>query len=132
MGKIKRYNLQNHVWKSNRGWGINPFEVIGRLQETLGNVHVISITPGAVRGNHLHTNATEWILIFGGPSLLVWRSSDNDVINEINIKDDQAELFEIPPNVEHAVKNNSNRDIYLISFNDSFDKGTLKANFLLE
>ncbi len=130
MAEIKRYNLENAISHSDRGWGINPFEVIDHLQESLGNVHIVSLAPGAVRGNHCHTKATEWILIFGGPSLIAWQVSDDDLINEINIKDDQPELFEIPPNIEHAVKNNSNHDIYLISFNDSFDRGTVKASVL--
>lgn len=130
MPEIKRYNLEDAVSQSDRGWGMNPLEIIGLMSESLGNVHVASLEPGAVRGNHCHTKATEWILIFGGPSVLAWRASDDDVINEINITNDQPELFEIPSHIAHAVKNNSDHDIYLISLNDSFDRGTVKLSLL--
>jgi len=132
MASLKRVELRETTWRDDRGWGINPLEAAGLSRESLGNLHVVSIKPGTIRGNHYHTSATEWILVCGGPAKVVWRSGDEDFIHEALVRKAEPALFEIPPNVEHAVLNNSKGDIYLISFSDSYERGTVRCSSLFE
>jgi dTDP-4-dehydrorhamnose 3,5-epimerase-like enzyme len=132
MASMKRVELRETTWKDDRGWGINPLEAAGLSRESLGNLHVVSIEPGAIRGNHYHTSATEWILICSGPAKVVWRSRDADSIHETLVSGTEPALFEIPPNVGHAVLNNSKGYVYLISFSDSYERGTVRCSSLFD
>jgi len=132
MADVKRVELRGNGWMNDRGWGANPLEAAGLSREHLGNLHVVSIKPGTIRGNHYHTSATEWILLCGGPAKIAWRSGDENSIHETNISGTEPALFEIPQNVEHAVLNNSKGDIYLVSFSNSYKRGTVRCPPLLE
>lgn len=132
MIEVKRIGLRDDVWSDERGWGVNPLEAAGFLREPLGDYHVVSIKPGAVRGNHSHSNATEWMLVFGGLAKVVWRSAETRSIHETTTAATGPELFEVPPGVEHAVLNCSEQDIYLVSFSNSNDRETERCSALLE
>ncbi len=54
MAKIRRVEIGESAWKDVRGWVLNPLPLAGREGRTLGNLHVASMQPGAVRGNHTH------------------------------------------------------------------------------
>jgi len=101
-----------------RGWGINPLQIAGIGNEPAGGLHLVSIRPGASRGNHVHANATEWILVFGGPGRLTWRSPADGSLRESAVNGESPVLYEIPPRVEHVITNTSERDIYALVFYD--------------
>lgn len=132
MADVRRVELRETTWHDHRGWGINPLEAAGLSRESLGNLHVVSIKPGTIRGNHYHSRATEWMLVCGGPAKVVWRSADDDSIREALVSEAELVLFEIPPNVKHAVINNSKGDIYVLSFSNSYDRGTVPCPSLFE
>ncbi|MHB1193214.1 MAG: hypothetical protein ACYC6F_09225 [Longimicrobiales bacterium] len=73
---VRLIRLDAHAWADARGWGLRPFEAVGSGVGRVGDVHVVSLLPGAVRGNHLHPNVTEWLLVLGAPVTVAWRSPE--------------------------------------------------------
>jgi len=108
----------DRLHREDRGWGMNPLRTAGAGEEAAAGMHLVSIRPGAVRGNHSHGNATEWIVVFGGAGKLSWRSLPDGTLRESAFGGDGPALFEIPPGVEHAIANTSGRDLYALAFYD--------------
>lgn len=131
MSEVKRVDLQGYIWSDERGWGVNPLKAIGISGEAPGDFHLVSMRPGAIRGNHYHTNASEWLLFCGGPAKIAWRSAADGSIREENIRGDEPVLFEIPPRIEHAAVNLSSSDIYLLSFSNSPEPHTVRCSPLI-
>jgi len=124
MESVMHYDLRDKTWEDHRGWGINPPEVAGISEKSLGNIHVVSITPGAIRGNHYHTGAREWLLVFGGKAEFAWREKEDTAVRKVALDGAAPALFKIPPEIPHAVLNTDEKDIYLVSFSDSTERGT--------
>jgi oxalate decarboxylase/phosphoglucose isomerase-like protein (cupin superfamily) len=110
MAKIRSVAIGEKAWKDARGWVLNPLPLAGLEGKTLGNLHVASMQPGAVRGNHAHGSAAEWLLFCGGPAALITGAE------EILVGGGEPELFEIPAGLPHAIVNRSDREIFLIVF----------------
>jgi len=132
MQLLKKITIQDNLWSDDRGWGINLLNVSGINPKSIGDLHIVSMKPGKVRGNHYHEKATEWILFFGGNAKLTWRELGGKTINEIEVSGLVPTMYRIPPNIEHAVINKSKNDIYLVSINDMEDRGTVKSINLIE
>ncbi|MGA1839315.1 MAG: hypothetical protein ACMUIU_01710 [bacterium] len=127
MSHVRRIDLKGNIWNDERGWGVSPIEAAGVQRDLLGNIHLTLIRPGCKRGNHYHKNSTEWLLIFGGPARFFWRSYNEDSIHEEIINETEPALFEIPPNVEHTILNDSRGNIYLMAFSDSNERDTIRS-----
>jgi len=74
--------------------------------------------PGAVRGNHAHAGAAEWLLFCGGPAALITGAE------EILVGGGEPELFEIPAGLPHAIVNRADREIFLVVFYEEKDLAT--------
>jgi dTDP-4-dehydrorhamnose 3,5-epimerase-like enzyme len=118
MPYVKQLELKEAILKDGRGWTINPLKISDIPAKSLLDLHLVSIKPGTIRGNHHHPDATEWLLTCGGLASLVWRQVGNDKVNQFLTEGEEPTLFEIPPGCEHAIKNLSNDDIYLMVFYD--------------
>ena len=130
MRSIRPVELKRNTWKDERGWGINPLDALGTKADIPKNLHVVSLKPGTARGNHYHPTATEWVLVFGGRARIVWKAVKADSAQQIYVDDSEPALFEIPPDIEHAVVNDSANDIYLAVFYDSFQPDTVRCSSL--
>ena len=115
MAGIRRVEIGDKRWKDARGWVLNPLPLAALEGAPLGNLHVASMQPGAVRGNHAHGTAAEWLLFCGGPAALL-SGAEGKPAEEILIRGDEPELFEIPVGLPHAIVNRSDREIFLIVF----------------
>lgn len=122
---IKRVDIQKASWSDERGWGVEPLKAAGLSPENLGNLHVVSMAPGSVRGNHLHPKSTEWIQVLGGPVEIAWRSGEAGERHSSIVEGDRTVLFEIPPGVSHALRNNSRETIFLCCFADAGERDTV-------
>jgi len=124
MEKIRRIPIGEKAWKDARGWVLNPLPLAGLEGRALGNLHVASMQPGAVRGNHAHGTAAEWLLFCGGPASLIAGSE------EIPVGGAEPELFEIPAGLPHAIVNRSEREIFLVVFYEEKELETTPAKVL--
>lgn len=109
--------LEGLSWSDERGWGLRPLQAAGVETTRVVDVHVVSIAPGAVRGNHRHPNVTEWMLLFGAPSTLAWRE-EGGAARSVSLRGDQPFLAEIPPGVVHAVRGDGPGTAFLVAWAD--------------
>ena len=131
MADVKQIELGQAAWSDERGWGVKPYDSIGRFADTPVNLHVVSMKPGAVRGNHSHPAATEWLLVCGGPAKIAWRFINDEDVCESEVDGKEPIFFEFPPNVAHAVRNVSKERIYLMAWNNVHDPETVHCEALL-
>lgn len=132
MQAIKEIQIENNMWSDDRGWGLDLLTASGRNTKPIGDLHAVSMKPGKIRGNHYHENSTEWILFLGGKAKLIWRKVGGQSINSVIISGLTPTLYEVPPNIEHAIINEDQCDIYLVSMNDMENRGTVKSTKLIE
>lgn len=116
--------LNNHFWKDERGWGINPLGPARLAGEVPGDFHVVSMNPGSVRGNHIHTLGEEWLLVLSGPARIVWKRMESMNPETIDIPPEGPHLLRIPKNLPHAVQNTGPREIFLVAFGPHANRGT--------
>jgi len=116
MQNIIFHNIKENSFFDARGWVANPFQLPGFPHE-FGHLHVVSMNPGTVRGNHYHRTARELLFAFGGDYLIEWGFDKID--QERAISAGEMFVLEIPPGVMHRIKNVSDSVIYLLSFQNA-------------
>lgn len=104
-------------WSDARGWGLRPVEKSGLPYGGVGDVHVVSLEPGAVRGNHHHPGVTEWMLVFGAPVTLAWRDPDG-AVRTVRVDGPEPVFAEVAPGVPHALRCEGPGTAYLVSWAD--------------
>ncbi len=96
-----------------RGWVVDPI-VRSPKGEPLGHAHIASLEPGAVRGNHVHPDGAEYVLVWGGRAEIVWEEDGG--IRREEVGGEGLVVFEIPAGVAHAVANTGDRRVYLLAY----------------
>jgi len=110
------HNLNDKINRDHRGWVANPF-IIPDFPLEYGHLHTVSLDAGIVRGNHFHRKCREWLFIFGGAYSVHWR--DDETIQSKHVESGEYYTIEIPPGLVHAVRNESEAVIYLISYQNA-------------
>ena len=131
MEPVKQVVLHQNLWIDERGWGVEPFKAVRHLHKFQGNLHIVSLKPGAVRGNHYHTHSTEWILVCGGSARILWKTKPEGSVRQSAVNDSEPALFEIAPEIEHAVVNDCEHDVYLFVFYDAVESETVYCSSLI-
>ena len=111
MSKVVRHVLEKRA--DERGWVIDPL-IPSQGGEPLGHAHLASLEPGAIRGNHVHAGAAEYVLVWGGTAEIAWEE-DGRLAREV-VSDEELVVFEISPGVAHAVTNVGATTAYLIAY----------------
>jgi dTDP-4-dehydrorhamnose 3,5-epimerase-like enzyme len=111
VSKVAKHVLEKR--EDDRGWVVDP---IARADPgaPLGHLHLASLAPGAIRGNHVHPASSEFILVWGGRAELAWEE-DGRVVRE-EVSGDELVVFEIPAGVAHAVTNTGLGTVYLVAY----------------
>ena len=99
-----------------RGWVTEPINSEDLLNGYVKNIHIVSLEPGTIRGNHYHLIRTEFTLIMGNNCQFM--AIDNDMGTEKCLITDGSKpvLVRIPPKTSHAFKNIGNFTIYLLCY----------------
>ena len=99
--------------KDERGWVISPPVI-----EDLGDacLHIPSLKPKAVRGNHYHDVHTESVIILGGKCLVASRNRETNHYEEFIYDGVNKQLLVINPKITHAFKNVDYHTICLICY----------------
>lgn len=117
-GGVRIVDAAEAGWSDARGWGVRPLHAFGRDQDEAVECHVVSLGPGAVRGNHLHPDGTEWMLLFGGPVELAWREPGATEVRRRTFGAGPVAV-ELPPGTAHAVRGRGETgESYLVAFSD--------------
>ena len=77
---------------------------------------MVSMKPGAIRGNHYHVNKTENILIIGSTCRVLAIDNNTKEKEEKILENNEKTLLVIPPEVTHAIENIGNEISYLLCF----------------
>lgn len=91
-----------------------PAEALNFVRE-LGDVHVVSAKPGAIRGNHLHLRRREALLVLPGANWsLHWGEGQSSGAEHRDFDGSRAILMLVPPGVAHAMRNDGDTDLWLV------------------
>jgi dTDP-4-dehydrorhamnose 3,5-epimerase-like enzyme len=88
------------------------------------NVHVATMRPGAVRGNHRHLAATEHVCFSGYIKLVVQDQMGRQ--EQIQFQEDECVRVKIAPGVAHAFVNTGMSDTFIVCFGDRAGKSDRK------
>ena len=114
MGIIQVKEIE--FYQDDRGWCIRPISDDDIKDGIISDIHMVSMKPGAIRGNHYHVNKTEHILIIGSTCrVLVVDNNTKEREGKI-LENNEKDLFVIPPGVTHAIENIGNDASYLFCF----------------
>ncbi len=116
MGIIQTKEIEFN--QDDRGWCIRPITDDDLKSSTVCDVHMVSIKPGAIRGNHYHAHKTENIFIIGGVCRVVAVDNNTKMKEEKTIENNSNILLVIPPNVTHAIENTGNEVTNLLCFSN--------------
>lgn len=119
MKNVEVVELELH--EDERGWVVHPVQSDLLKSGQLSNLHVPSIKPGKIRGNHYHQNLFEYALILSGPCKAFFFDNDTGEKWEVTVSKNKPMLFKISPQTTHAFKNIGQEDIYLICYNESLN-----------
>jgi oxalate decarboxylase/phosphoglucose isomerase-like protein (cupin superfamily) len=114
--------------KDGRGWHMSPlvpgFPALGPGC----HLHIVSLLPGAIRGNHSHTTTDEWMVFWGGRVLFAWQEKGKP--REKLLEEDKAYLVHVPAGEPHACRNTGEKESYLLSYYEKaikdYDRETVK------
>jgi len=88
-----------------------------------GDMHLVSAKPGAVRGNHYHLRRREALVVLPGSRWsLHWDEGEQASSQHREFDGSCAVLVLISPGAAHAVRNDGERDLWIVVFSsDAFD-----------
>ena len=114
MGIIQVKEIE--FYQDDRGWCIRPISDDDIKDGIISDIHMVSMKPGTIRGNHYHVNKTEHILIIGSTCRVLVVDNNTKEREEKILENNENDLFVIPPGVTHAIENIGNDASYLFCF----------------
>ncbi len=82
----------------------------------MSDVHIASIKPGAVRGNHYHLRRREAIVVQPGSRWsLHWDDGENQPAQHREFSGERAIVVLVSPGASHAVRNDGVSDLWLVA-----------------
>ncbi|MBD3168418.1 MAG: hypothetical protein GF307_02970 [candidate division Zixibacteria bacterium] len=113
---IEIFDLKKNGFFDERGWAVNPIPVKMLGNKSFGHIHITSIEPNAVRGNHYHENTIEFLSVFGGEYDFHYK--EDGMEKSRHVPADELVGIKIDSGVTHAVKNIGNNTIYIMAYYD--------------
>lgn len=99
-----------------RGNSFNIPEETFRFIRNMNDVHIASVAPGCIRGNHYHVERKEFIVVlYSGSWSLGWDSGKGTNARTENFEGEGAALVEIEPDISHAIKNTGKNELIIIA-----------------
>lgn len=133
MEGFKKIAILTH--KDHRGWVSNLLDFLPIQTENLKNVHIVSMEPGEVRGNHFHNRQTEALCVLSGKIRVKAVNRSNGQTLEEVAGDDPPVMYLVSPGISHAFRNEDSSVGYLVCFTDTdfnFNSPDANADTLLE
>jgi len=121
--------------KDHRGWVSNLLDFLPIKSNHLKNIHIVSMEPGTVRGNHVHARQTEGLCVLGNNIRVRATNMETGEQYDQVVDDDPPKLFLVKPTVAHSFKNEGDKPAFLVCFTDQtydFDKPDVTPVSLLE
>ncbi len=106
------------AYRDARGWNTHPLNENVLRSGGFSNIHLVSIEPGSIRGNHVHIKQTERVMIFGGRCLFIAKDAPDSEPMERTFTEEDLFLITIPPGLPHAFKNTGEKTMFLLCASD--------------
>ncbi|MDR4497345.1 MAG: WxcM-like domain-containing protein [Candidatus Scalindua sp.] len=103
-------------YQDGRGWTIKPISEEEMASGRITNIHIASMKPGAVRGNHYHLYTAENIIIVGSICRITVRDNTTKQKEEVIIENSGETLLVFSPFVTHAIENIGTEVSYLFCY----------------
>ena len=103
--------------RDTRGFAVAPITDTDLASGRAANLHVVSMHPGAVRGNHRHEGRTETVCVLAGTVLARFEDAEGAPA-EHRVEAGHPVAFRIPPGVAHAFCNEGPDTAVLLSYSD--------------
>jgi oxalate decarboxylase/phosphoglucose isomerase-like protein (cupin superfamily) len=114
--------------RDGRGWHMSPLVPGFPVPGPDCHMHIVSLLPGAVRGNHSHMTTDEWMVFWAGKVLFAWEEKGR--LRERLMEEDRAYLVHVPAGVPHACRNDGERESFLFSYYEKairdYDRETVR------
>ena len=114
MGIIQTKEIE--FYQDDRGWCIRPISDDDMKNRIISDIHMVSMKPGSIRGNHYHVNKIENILIIGSTCRVLIVDNNTNKKEEKILENNEKTMLVIPPHVTHAIENIGNEVSYLFCF----------------
>ncbi len=120
LGKAIQLSVSEiRVNQPDRGWLLQLMPIIQPYLDDINDIHIVTLEPGIVRGNHYHRQGTEVLIPLSDQMTIAWQEGDTKT--EVASKDGNT-IFIFPPEVPHAIRNDSPITARLIAIgNRAFD-----------
>lgn len=112
--KIKYKIKKLEVHSDKRGWLVELLKA-NELEKPVKQIHITSIKPGYIRGNHYHSKRMEWFFIVAGKAKLSLQDIKTKEKICFKLSSKEPKVITIFPNISHAVKNIGKEMAYLVS-----------------
>lgn len=117
MQDVEFINLREEIWEDSRGFSFYPLKGRRGLGTHLPEAfHLVSIAPGAVRGNHVHPGRWEWLYPFHGTGFFLWEPQPGNL--KERLVTGYRLLILIPPGIPHALRNPGPEPLYLLAWRE--------------
>jgi UDP-2-acetamido-2,6-beta-L-arabino-hexul-4-ose reductase len=113
-GKIKYKIKELEVHSDERGWLVELLKA-NQLEKPVKQIHIASIKPGHIRGNHYHSKRIEWFFIVAGKAELFLQSIKSKDRISFKLSSKKLKVITIFPSIAHSVKNIGKEMVYLVS-----------------
>lgn len=125
--KYKIKKLETH--KDERGWLVELFKAT-ELEKPVKQLHIASIEPGYVRGNHYHSKRMEWFFIAAGEAKLTLQDIKTKAKISFKLSPKNPKVITIFPRIAHSVENIGEKTVCLVSAQSDIYNPQKPDNFL--
>lgn len=101
-----------------RGWNTHPVDYDLLTDGHVQNIHIVSMEPGAQRGNHIHRVQTEHIFIMGGPCLVAACDPETQERIDMVVQPGEVILFRAAPGIAHVFKSQAQTTVFALCYSD--------------
>jgi len=112
--KIKYKIKKLEVHSDKRGWLVEMLKR-NEIKEDIKQIYVTTIKPRCIRGNHYHLKRTEWFFLIGERAELYLEDLKTKEKLCLKLSSRKPKVITVFPKIAHAVKNISEKIIYLVS-----------------
>lgn len=115
MAKSLKYKVKKlEIHSDERGWLVELLKS-NELEKPVKQIHIASIKPGCVRGNHYHSKRTEWFFLVSGEAKFVLQDIKTKKRISLRLSEKDPKVITIYPYISHGIKNIGKKTLYLIS-----------------
>ncbi|MDQ3566060.1 MAG: hypothetical protein M3436_18870 [Pseudomonadota bacterium] len=98
-----------------RGSSFGLARASSEFELNVRDIHVMTVLPGHVRGNHFHTEKTEVLIVYHRDRWTVnWDTGLDTLVQRSEVEGVGVVVVEIPPGCSHTIRNDGLYDLVVV------------------